>query len=68
MSAFEARGTIRPHARTPYPKRRSSGGSDMGDSLGPGDGGLLAGCGRFFRTVFWIAVIVAVCVVIGLVL
>jgi len=67
VTAFEARGTIRPHARTPYPKGRSSG-SDMGDSLGPGDGGLLAGCGRFFRTVFWMAVIVAVCVVIGVLL
>ena len=66
MTAFEARGTIRPHARTPYPKGRSSS-SDMGDSLGTGDG-LLAGCGRFFRAVFWIAVIVAVCVVIGVLL
>jgi len=66
VTAFEARGTIRPHARTPYPKGRTSS-SDMGDSLGPGDG-LLAGCGRFFRTVFWIAVIVAVCVVIGVLL
>jgi len=66
VTAFEARGTRRPHARTPYPKGRSSS-SDMGDSLGTGDG-LLAGCGRFFRAVFWIAVIVAVCVVIGLVL
>ena len=66
MTAFEARGTRRPHARTPYPKGRSSG-SDMGDSVGTGDG-LLAGCGRFFRAVFWIAVIVAVCVVIGVLL
>ena len=67
MSAFEARGTRRPHARTPYPKGRGSGGSDMGDSLGPGDG-LLAGCSRFFRAVFWVVVVVALCVVIGLVL
>jgi len=66
VTAFEARGTIRPHARTPYPKGRS-GSSDMGDSLGPGDG-LLAGCWRFFRAVFWVVVVVALCVVIGLVL
>jgi len=39
----------------------------MGDSLGPGDG-LLGGCWSFLNGLFWVVVIVAVCVVIGLVL
>lgn len=46
---------------------RGSSGGDMGDSLGPGDG-LLGGCWSFLNGLFWVVVIVAVCVVIGLVL
>ena len=44
MSAFEARGTRRPHARTPYPKGRSSGGGKGGKGGGRGSDSQAPGC------------------------
>ena len=44
MTAFEARGTRRPHARTPYPKGRSSGGGKGGKGKGRGSDSEAPGC------------------------